>query len=241
VVALPWAYRQQAGKYVPSVFSVYLYHASSKTCLSTSTAILLAQTAPLRIAIFASGKGSNAQQLLAHFASTGVAEVALLVSNKQSSGVFDLGRRHRVPTVWLVQQQHADGPTLLQLLQRYHIDLVVLAGYLKLIPAEVVTAYPRRILNIHPSLLPAHGGQGMYGARVHQAVLDQGDAHSGITIHYVDEVYDRGEVIFQERLPVQAGWTAAQLQKAIHQLEHIHFPVVVEKVCRELRSQHDKS
>lgn len=188
-----------------------------------------------------SGKGSNAQQLLAHFAEADLAGVALLVTNRQGSGAFDLGRRYQVPAVLLAGQQHTQGPTVLQLLLRYHIDLVVLAGYLKLIPAEVVAAYPRRILNIHPALLPAYGGPGMYGARVHQAVLRGGEAHSGITIHYVDEVYDRGEIIFQETLPIEPGWTPEQLQQAIHRLEHAHFPQVVEKICRELHSQRDKS
>jgi phosphoribosylglycinamide formyltransferase 1 len=196
---------------------------------------------PLRIAIFASGQGSNARQLLAHFADSDLAEVALLVSNRQGSGVFDMGRSYQVPAVLLAGKQYADGPTVLSLLQRYHIDLVVLAGYLKLVPAEVVAAYPRRMLNIHPALLPAFGGQGMYGPRVHQAVIDQGEAYSGITIHYVDEQYDRGEIIFQEKLPIRPDWTPEQLQQAIHQLEHAHFPEVVEKVCRELHSQRDKS
>lgn len=200
----------------------------------------MASNPPLRIAIFASGKGSNARQLLAHFEASGVAEVVLLVSNRQDSGVFDMGRSYQVPAVLLADKQHSDGQTVLSLLQRYHIDLVVLAGYLKLVPAEVVAAFPRRILNIHPSLLPSFGGQGMYGPRVHQAVIDQGEAYSGITIHYVDEVYDRGEIIFQEQLPIQPGWTPEELQQAIHQLEHAHFPEVVEKVCRELHSQRDK-
>ena len=198
-------------------------------------------TAPLRIAIFASGRGSNAQQLLAHFQSSDLAEVAVLVSNRSDSGIFDLGRSFGVPALLLEAGSHRDGPFLVGLLHEYRIDLVVLAGYLKLIPRTMVQAFPRRILNIHPSLLPAYGGRGMYGGRVHQAVLDNRESYSGITIHYVNEVYDEGEVIFQERLPVDPDWDAHQLQQAIHRLEHQHFPEVVEKVCAQLLSDGDKS
>ena len=129
-----------------------------------------------------------------------------------------------------------DGAFLLDLLRRYEVELIVLAGYMRLIPAAVVAAYPRRILNIHPALLPAYGGKGMYGMNVHEAVISAQEKQSGITIHYVNEVYDAGEVILQARVEVEPDWQATDLQQAVLRLEHALYPQVVEKVCRELQA-----
>jgi len=195
----------------------------------------------IRIAIFASGKGSNARALAAYFADRNSAEVALLVSNKATSGVFQQAEEQGIPVVLLDRNQAKDGGYLIELMKQHEIDLIVLAGYLKLIPARLTQAMERRILNIHPSLLPAYGGKGMYGGRVHEAVLAAGDEKSGITIHYVNEVYDQGEILFQASVKVQPDWSASDLQQAIHSLEHQHFPKVVEKVCLDLYSPADKS
>lgn len=201
----------------------------------------MSEKQPVRIAIFASGTGTNARQLLQHFKHSEVAKVSLVVSNRRQSGVFESGPAFGVPTYLLTGQTYRDGELLVKLMAAHRIQLIVLAGYLKLIPPELVQAFPRRIVNIHPSLLPRHGGQGMYGPRVHEAVLNARDPESGITIHYVDEVYDQGEIILQEKLTVDPAWNAAQLQQAIHQLEYQHFPQVVEKVCREMHLRADKS
>ncbi len=201
----------------------------------------MTKSSPIQIAIFASGTGTNAHQLLKHFQNSEEAEVALLVSNRASSGIFEYGPDFGVPTHLLPSGTHRDAGYLLSLMSEHSIDLIVLAGYLKLIPPALVSAFPNRIINIHPSLLPLYGGKGMYGARVHEAVLENGDQQSGITIHFVNEIYDQGEVILQEKLLVAPGWDAKQLQQAIHRLEYEHFPKVVEKVCHEIYLAKDKS
>ena len=126
-------------------------------------------------------------------------------------------------------------------MERYRIDLLILAGYLKKIPDKLVDSYPKRIVNIHPSLLPAYGGKGMYGSRVHRAVLEAGEKQSGITIHYVNEQYDEGEVIFQETLSIDPEWKIEELQGAIHALEHTYFPQVIENICKNIQSQENFS
>ncbi len=160
----------------------------------------------------------------------------LLASNKASSGIFSFGPEWGVPTELMPPGKFRQGAYLLDLLRRYEIELLVLAGYMKLIPAEVVQAYPRRILNVHPALLPAYGGKGMYGMNVHEAVISAREKLSGLTIHYVNEVYDAGEVILQAQVKVEADWQAADLQQAVLRLEHALYPQVVEKVCHELQA-----
>lgn len=191
---------------------------------------------PVRIAIFASGGGSNARLLLQRFAGHARGQVVLLVTNNPQSGVWDFGPAHEVPVALLAGAQHRDGAYIQQLLAVHEVDLVVLAGYLKLIPAEVVAAFPQRILNIHPALLPAYGGKGMYGMNVHEAVIAAGEPVSGITIHYVNEVYDQGETLFQAQVSVAPDWSPADLQRAVQQLEHQYFFPVVEKVCEDLQA-----
>lgn len=200
----------------------------------------MAENKPIRIAIFASGTGTNARKLLQHFQNNDAGQVSLVVSNRRESGVFQTGPAFGVPTYLVSAPAYRDGELLVKLMAAHRIQLIVLAGYLKLIPAALVQAFPRRIINLHPSLLPKYGGQGMYGPRVHQAVLQAKETESGITIHYVDEVYDQGEIVLQEKLPIDPAWDAAQLQQAIHQLEYQYFPQVVEKICREMHLRSDK-
>lgn len=193
------------------------------------------QQDPVRIAIFASGGGSNARTLLERFATDDAGTVALLLSNNPRSGVFEFGPAFQVPVIYLPRQAYQDGAYLQQLLLAHGIELVVLAGYLKHLPDEVVQQFPERILNIHPSLLPKFGGKGMYGMKVHRAVVAAGEVHSGITIHYVNEVYDQGQIIFQKKLAVSPAWEAEDLQRAVLKLEHQFFPQVVAQRCHELR------
>ncbi|MEO0895477.1 MAG: phosphoribosylglycinamide formyltransferase [Bacteroidota bacterium] len=189
------------------------------------------------MAIFASGGGSNARAITQYFENHPFIRPALFLTNNFSSGVLELGRLQNIPVVVLGKSQTKDGKYLAGLLQFHKIDLVILAGYLKYIPAELLTSYQDRILNIHPSLLPKFGGKGMYGMNVHQAVIDAGEARSGMTVHKVNEVYDDGEIIFQAEVLIEKGWTALDLQKAVLTLEHKHFPKVIESVCNSLRRE----
>ncbi|MDX2249353.1 MAG: phosphoribosylglycinamide formyltransferase [Bacteroidia bacterium] len=196
-------------------------------------------SSPIRIAIFASGGGSNAKTILSQFKDYREGVVVLLVTNNPHSGVVKFGEEFSVPVEILSGRQYSRGEYLNELLQKYGVDLIVLAGYLKLIPPETVTRFPQRILNIHPALLPAYGGKGMYGMLVHESVILDRASHSGITIHYVNEVYDQGEIVFQKSIPVGTDWTAAELQKEVQKLEHQYFSEVVKKVCENLLKQNN--
>jgi phosphoribosylaminoimidazolecarboxamide formyltransferase / IMP cyclohydrolase len=189
---------------------------------------------PLRIALFASGNGSNAERVAMHFAGSALAQVALILTNNPKAGVLERATRLGLPSQVLSKSIFEDGAALNALLAEHRIDFIVLAGWLKHIPDATIAAYRGRIVNIHPSLLPAHGGQGMYGMRVHEAVLAAGEAVSGITIHHVNEVYDQGEIIHQVQLAVQPGWDAHQLATEIHALEHAHFPTVIENLLQTI-------
>lgn len=196
---------------------------------------------PIRIAIFASGGGSNAKTILKHFEGSDIAEVVLLLSNNAQSGVFAFGPDWNVPTQLLNKGEYQDAAYLIDILQKYEVDLIVLAGYLKLIPKGLVTAFENRIINIHPALLPAYGGKGMYGMNVHKSVIANEEAYSGISIHYVNEVYDDGEILFQERVKIQENWSPEVLQKAVQRLEHQYFSSIIEKVCLGLQRESNNS
>lgn len=193
-----------------------------------------------RIAILASGSGTNAQKLMEHFRDHPMAEVALVASDQPGAQVlqraWDMGvMSHRFSGA------HLKDGTLLRELQGCRIGLIVLAGFMRLVPAEFVAAYPERILNIHPALLPKFGGKGMYGMHVHRAVIAAGEQESGITIHYVNERYDEGEHLFQARCPVQPDDTPESLAKRVLGLEHEHYPRVVEEVLVVNSPRHGKS
>lgn len=192
---------------------------------------------PTRIAILASGGGSNARKIIDYFKQNSVADVELLLSNNPDSGIFDFGPVQGVTSLLLAKEQYRDGSWLISLLKEHHIDLIVLAGYLKLIPASLIQVYPNHILNIHPSLLPKFGGKGMYGMRVHEAVLASEEHRSGITIHFVNEVYDEGEILLQKALMIGENWDATRLQKEVQKLEHQYFPPAIEKVCLRLQQE----
>lgn len=186
------------------------------------------------IAVFASGTGSNARRLIGHFQNSPVARVSLVVSNKPDAGVLDIAREYGVATQVIDRAEFRDGADLLTGWRDKHIDFIVLAGFLWLVPGWMVQAYPGRIVNIHPALLPKFGGKGFYGMRVHEAVLASGETESGITIHYVNEHYDAGDIIFQARCPVDTGDTPADLARKVQALEHRYFPIVVEDLISRL-------
>jgi phosphoribosylglycinamide formyltransferase-1 len=179
---------------------------------------------PMRLAVAISGRGSNLAALLAALPAGAAAEVALVLSNRAAAGL-DLARQRGIPAQALADP--ADGRAWLDALAAHRIDLVVLAGYLKLVPPAVVERYRGRIVNIHPALLPSFGGPGMYGRRVHEAVLASGERTSGATVHLVDEVYDRGAVLAQERVPVLPGDTPDSLAARVLEVEHRLLPAVV--------------
>ncbi|RYE01124.1 MAG: phosphoribosylglycinamide formyltransferase [Sphingobacteriales bacterium] len=186
------------------------------------------QHKPHRLAVFASGSGSNAERLMEHFAPHASVEVALIVCNKPGAGVLDRAKRFGVPTLLIERERFFRGDGYLPELQAAGITFLVLAGFLWKIPLALIAAYPSRIVNVHPALLPAYGGKGMWGQHVHAAVLAAGESESGITIHYVDEHYDHGDHLFQARCPVLPGDTPETLAARVHELEHRHFPEVVE-------------
>jgi phosphoribosylglycinamide formyltransferase 1 len=186
-----------------------------------------------KIAIFASGTGSNTRKILEYSAANpGSYSVVLIASNKTTAGVLDIAKEYDVPAFIIEKEEFFRGHHYLPDLLNAEIDFIVLAGFLWKIPQALINKYRNRIINIHPALLPKFGGKGMYGNNVHQAVLDSGEKESGITIHYVDEHYDHGDVIFQARCKVEAGDTSESLAQKIHLLEHELFPKIIEKVVK---------
>jgi phosphoribosylglycinamide formyltransferase-1 len=182
------------------------------------------------IVIFGSGKGSNARRLLEHFKNHKSMKVAALVSNKPRRGFLDISYDYKVNLEIIKGDELSDPKWIAHLKLMYRPDIIVLAGYLKLIPTEFIQAFPGKIVNLHPSLLPRFGGRGMYGNHVHQAVIDSGDQESGITVHYVNEEYDKGMQLFQATCPVFKNDTALDLANRIHELEYEHFPKVIESL-----------
>jgi len=189
---------------------------------------------PIRIAIFASGAGSNALKIIDHFRNSPVAAVALAVCNKPGAGVLKIAQENGIPAIIIDKEKFFRGDGYLEQLRQKEIDFIVLAGFLWKIPAALLSAYPRRIINVHPALLPNYGGKGMYGNYVHEAVLNAGDKESGITIHYVDEHYDNGDIILQVKCPVLENDSAETLAHRIHALEHANYPVIVEELVSRL-------
>jgi phosphoribosylglycinamide formyltransferase-1 len=191
-------------------------------------------TLPFHLAVFASGAGSNAQVLIDHFKNTALAQVALIVCNKPGAGVLQIAEREGIPALLIEKERFFRGDGYVPQFEQAGIQMVVLAGFLWKVPQALLDHFPRRIINIHPALLPKYGGKGMYGAFVHEAVLRAGDEETGITIHYVDEQYDHGDVIYQARCAVAPGADAAAVSRAVQQLEHYHYPRVIESLMREL-------
>lgn len=186
------------------------------------------------IAIFASGSGTNAENIIRYFSSNKEINVAVVLCNKPDAGVLDRASRLGVATEVFTAAQMRTPGFISGLLERYRTDYVVLAGFLLLMPAEVIDAYRGRIVNIHPALLPSYGGKGMYGDRVHEAVIAAGEKRSGITIHHVTENYDEGADIFQAFVEITPDDTPASLAAKIHKLEYEHFPAVIEREIERL-------
>jgi len=185
-----------------------------------------------RIAVFASGSGTNAENIIRFFRPAENIEIRLVLSNKPGAKVLERAEKLGIETVVFTRDELYNSGHVLQKLLDHKINFIVLAGFLWLVPESLVKAFPGRIVNIHPALLPGYGGKGMYGARVHEAVIANGEKESGITIHYVNEKYDDGDIIFQARCPVGEYETPDSLTAKIHQLEYEHYPRIIEKVIK---------
>ena len=186
-----------------------------------------------RIAIFASGSGSNAEKICAYFEGRTDVEISLILTNNPQAGVIARARKFHIPSVIFDRKSFYESEKILDLLKNQKIDFIVLAGFMMLIPPFLVQGYPDKMVNIHPALLPRYGGKGMYGHFVHEAVVAAGDNESGITIHYVNEFYDEGNIIFQASCEVSPTDTPDDVARKVQVLEHVHYPEVIDKIITE--------
>ncbi|MEO6916376.1 MAG: phosphoribosylglycinamide formyltransferase [Chitinophagaceae bacterium] len=186
------------------------------------------------IAIFASGAGSNAREIIRYFHQHPTIKISLVACNKAGAGVIDVAASAGIPCFMINKDEFFKGDACVPFLKQHNIDLVVLAGFLWKIPLSLIEAFPHKIINIHPALLPAYGGKGMYGEKIHESVLLNNDKQSGITVHYVDELYDHGQVIFQKTCDIEDTDTPDSLAEKVHQLEHRHYPRIIEELLQKM-------
>ena len=184
----------------------------------------------VKIAVFASGSGTNAENIIEYFAKNKNVKIALVVSNNPMAGVHARVHRQNVPSLTFTNEELEEGGEIVKKMSEYEVDWIVLAGFLKKISYTILNAFPERILNIHPALLPKHGGKGMYGMRVHEAVVAANDSESGITIHYINEKYDEGQIIFQARCPVLPSDTPEDVATKVHVLEYKYYPKIIDEL-----------
>lgn len=185
-----------------------------------------------RIAIFASGAGSNAQKIIDHFRGTEAVKIALIVCNNPAAGVLSIAEKEQIPSLLIEKKRFATEDAYLPELSKHQIDFIVLAGFLWKVPGVLISQYPDKMINIHPALLPKYGGKGMYGSKVHEAVITAGETESGITIHFVDELYDHGNIILQATCLINEKDTADTLAQKIHVLEHRHYPEAIARLLQ---------
>jgi phosphoribosylglycinamide formyltransferase 1 len=182
-----------------------------------------------KIVIFASGSGSNAENIILHFKNKSQGNVIAVLSNNPHAKVLQRAENQNVSTVIFDKTELTDG-TILNKLNELQPDLIVLAGFLLMFPAEIIAQYPNKVINVHPALLPKYGGKGMYGMNVHRTILENKDPETGISIHYVNEHYDEGAIIFQTSVTIEGCKTPEEIAQKVHELEHHHFPLVIEKL-----------
>ncbi|AXY78731.1 phosphoribosylglycinamide formyltransferase [Paraflavitalea soli] len=190
-----------------------------------------------RVALFASGAGSNAQKIIDYFRDSKTVSIVLIACNKPGAGVLNIAEKEHIPVLMIEKEAFFRGNGYVDELKTAGIDFIVLAGFLWKVPATLTAAYSNKIVNIHPALLPRYGGKGMYGMFVHEAIIAAGERESGITIHYVDNVYDNGAIIFQATCAIEPGDTPAMLAQKVHELEHAHYPRIIEQVIGHLQKQ----
>ena len=188
----------------------------------------------IRMAVFASGTGSNTKKIIEYFEGHSQIKVGLIVSNKPEAGVLNIAKEENIPSLIIEKEKFFSGNAYVDELKEMEIDFIVLAGFLWKIPSLLIKSYPDKMINIHPALLPKYGGKGMYGSRVHEAVISAKEKESGITIHYVDDLYDHGKIIFQAKCIVDENDTPETLAKKIHLLEHENFPRVIEQSAKNI-------
>ena len=188
----------------------------------------------IQIAIFASGNGTNAENIISHLKTISNVQisVSLIVTDKENAGIHEVALKNNIPIFVIPKSDVNVGSEILKHLKKHQIKFIVLAGYLKKVPINILQAYKQNIINIHPALLPKYGGKGMYGKHVHEAVIENKESESGITIHYVDEIYDNGEIILQEKCSISENDTAESLAEKIHQLEYKHYPDVIANLIK---------
>ena len=187
-----------------------------------------------RLAIFASGSGSNAENICNYFKSTSDIEVGLICTNKPDAFIVKRAEKLNIPVYIFAKHELNNFVDLHKKLQSIGVDIVILAGFLLKLPAIMVDSYPNRIINIHPSLLPKYGGKGMYGSNIHKSVIENKETESGISIHFVNQNYDEGKIILQEKCSVSNNETIETLTKKIHKLEHNFFPAAIKKTLKKL-------
>lgn len=191
----------------------------------------------IRLAIFASGSGSNAERICDYFSNHSSINIDLFLTNNLQAGIIERGKRLGIPTIVFDKKSFSSTDKILNILQKQEIDFIILAGFLWLIPDKYIQAFPNRIINIHPALLPKYGGKGMWGHHVHEAVVQNQEKESGITIHYVNEHYDEGKIIFQTKCTVDTTDSPEDVAKKIQFLEHKHFPIVIENLLKQQSTQ----
>lgn len=184
-----------------------------------------------KLAIFASGSGTNAENIIVHFKQHSNIEICCVLTNKKTAGVLDRCNRLGVPCFYF-NRKAFDAGEVLRLLKSQNLDLIVLAGFLWKIPEDWVTAFPKKIINIHPALLPKYGGKGMYGSKVHEAVKSNNETETGITIHFVNKNYDEGAVIHQAKTKISETDSAIDIAEKVHKLEYAHYPKIIEKLLQ---------
>jgi len=184
-----------------------------------------------RIAIFASGSGTNAENLIKYFKKSDLARITLVLSNNRDAQVLQRAKNLHVKSIFFTKEELYESLVILEILKE-NVDFLVLAGFLWRIPKSLIEAFPNRIVNIHPALLPKYGGKGMYGMRVHKAIKENNEKESGITIHFVNEKYDEGNIIFQKKISISPEATAYDIANSIHKLEYKYFPIVVENLLK---------
>lgn len=183
-----------------------------------------------RIAVLASGNGSNAERITTYFRGIETVKVVAFLSNKKMAKVLDRAEELSIPAFYFTKKAFFGSDSVLRLLQALDLDMIVLAGFLWKIPLDMVRAFPGKMINLHPALLPKYGGKGMYGNRVHQAVKDNGEQETGITIHYVNENYDEGAIIHQAKVTIEPAFSVETIAQKVHELEYEHFPKIIEKL-----------
>ncbi len=190
------------------------------------------KTKPVYVAIFASGAGSNAQKIIDYFRGNPVVKIALIVCNNPEAGVLSIADKEKIPALLIKKKRFYEEDAYVHELKEHKIAFIILAGFLWKVPLPLINQYPNNIINIHPALLPKYGGKGMYGNKVHEAVIAAGEKESGISIHYVDEIYDHGNIIFQATCTIDENDTPSSLAQKIHVLEHIHYPETIAKLLK---------